>query len=157
MTGCSSAVGSHMMTATATDNAGRTATATRSYTVLAWEVKGFYSPVDMNDALNIVKAGSTVPLKFEIFAGSTEFTTTDKIASFKVGKVPCGALDTTLTDDIELYSTGQTVLRYDSTGGQFIQNWQVPKTSATAPAGSCYAATMTTLDGSSLTAYFKTK
>ena len=52
------------------------------------DLKGFYSPVDMNDALNMVKAGSTVPLKFEIFAGTTEFTTTDKIASFKVGKVP---------------------------------------------------------------------
>jgi hypothetical protein len=157
VTGYHATVGTHTMTATATDVAGRTATATRTYTVLAWELKGFYSPVDMNDALNVVKAGSTVPLKFEIFAGTTEFTTVDKIASFKVGKVTCGDLDTTVTDDIEQYSTGQTVLRYDSTGGQFIQNWQVPKASSTNPAGTCYQATMTTLDGSDLTAYFRTK
>jgi predicted secreted protein len=29
-------------------------------------LKGFYQPVDMNGVYNIVKNGSTVPLKFEI-------------------------------------------------------------------------------------------
>ena len=58
------------MTATATDNAGRTATATRSYTVNAWTTKGFYQPVDMDGVYNTVKGGSTVPLKFELFAGT---------------------------------------------------------------------------------------
>ena len=62
VTGYSTAVGTHAMTATATDEAGRTATASRTYTVLAWTLNGFYSPVDMNEALNRVKAGSTVPL-----------------------------------------------------------------------------------------------
>ena len=60
------------MTATATDNAGRTATATRSYTVLGWTLNGFYQPVDMSTettvVYNSVKNGSTVPLKFEVFA-----------------------------------------------------------------------------------------
>ena len=49
-------------------------------------------------------------------------------------------------------STGGTSLRYDATGGQFIQNWKTPT-----GAGSCYTATMTALDGSSITAYFKIK
>ena len=50
-------------------------------------------------------------------------------------------------------STGGTVLRYDGPAGQFIQNWQTPKT-----AGKCYKVTMTAADAvSKLIAYFKTK
>ena len=51
-----------------------------------------------------------------------------------------------------MVSTGGTSLRYDSTAGQFIQNWQTPKLP-----GVCYIVTMTTDDGSSLTANFKLK
>jgi hypothetical protein len=120
--------------------------------VLAWTLSGFYNPVDMNGVLNTVKGGSTVPLKFEIFAGPTELTSTSAIASFKTAKVDCGSVSGAPTDEIEVTSTGGTSLRYDTTGGQFIQNWQTPKT-----AGICYRAMMTTLDGSTLTAYFKMK
>ena len=150
VSGYSTAVGPHTLFATATDNAGRTATASSSYTVLAWTVSGFYSPVGMFGIVNTVKGGSTVPLKFEIFA-ATELTDVSAIASFKTAEVLCSGLSS-LTDDIEVTTTGGTVLRYDSTSGQFIQNWQTPKL-----AGKCYRATMTTLDGSSLVAYFKTK
>jgi hypothetical protein len=152
VSGYSTAVGSHTMTATATDNAGNTSTVTRSYTVLAWTLTGFYSPVDMGGVLNIVKAGSTVPLKFEMFAGSTELTSLSDIKSFTTAKVNCGALTGAVTDEIEVVSTGGTSLRYDTTGGQFIQNWKTPTGS-----GVCYKATMTAQDGSSLAAFFKTK
>ena len=47
---------------------------------------------------------------------------------------------------------GQTTLRYDSTSGQFIQNWQTPTI-----AGACFKVTMTTQDISTLVAYFKFK
>jgi hypothetical protein len=112
---------------------------------------GFYSPVDMNGVVNTVKGGSTVPLKFEVFAGPTELTSVGSIASFKTATVACGTLATS-SDEIEITSTGGTTLRYDSTAGQFIQNWQTPK-----GAGVCYRATMTTLDGSFLTAFFRTR
>jgi hypothetical protein len=49
-----------------------------------------------------------------------------------------------------MVTTGGTSLRYDSTGGQFIYNWQTPKKPNT-----CYNVTMTATDGSTLTAYFK--
>jgi hypothetical protein len=49
-------------------------------------------------------------------------------------------------------ATGGTSLRYDATEGQFVFNWQTPK-----KPGLCYKATMTTKDGSSLSAYFKLK
>jgi hypothetical protein len=151
VTGYGTGVGSHTLTATATDNAGRTSIATTSYSVLAWTLTGFYSPVDMNGVVNTVKGGSTVPLKFEVFAGPTELTSVGSIASFKTATVACGTLATS-SDEIEITSTGGTTLRYDSTAGQFIQNWQTPK-----GAGVCYRATMTTLDGSFLTAFFRTR
>lgn len=151
VTGYSSAVGTHTLTATATDNAGRTATATRSYTVDPWTFKGFYQPVDMNNVLNTVKGGSTVPLKFELFAGSTELTDTANVVTpLKATKVAC---DTGLSlDEIEMVASGSTALRYDGTAGQYIYNWKTPT-----GAGTCYNVTIAANDGSSQTAKFKLK
>jgi hypothetical protein len=118
-------------------------------TVNAWDLYGFYHPVDMNGVFNTVKGGSTVPLKFEIFAGSTELTDTAYIKSFSSVSVSCTIA---ATDAIEITATGGTSLRYDPIAGQFIFNWQTPKTP-----GACYKVTMTTQDGSSLEAYFKLK
>lgn len=150
VTGYGTKVGSHTLTATAYDLAGNSKVETRSYTVLAWDLKGFYQPVDMNGVLNTVKGGSTVPLKFEVFAGNTELTDVSLVKSFTVKQVACpmGAY----VDEIELVTTGGTVLRYDFTAGQFIQNWQTPK-----KPGYCYQVTMTTQDESSLSANFKVK
>ncbi len=72
--------------------------------------------------------------------------------SFKSQEITCNTTNG-VTDEIELTSTGGTSLRYDTTGGQFIQNWQTPKNSA----GKCYQVTMKTTDGSSLVAFFKLK
>ncbi|MGX5771314.1 PxKF domain-containing protein [Microbacterium trichothecenolyticum] len=153
VSGYSTAVGEHTVSATATDLAGNAGTSTTiTYEVLAWTLKGFYQPVDLG-SLNLVKSGSTVPLKFEVFAGDTELTDVAVVATFKVGTVPCDSLEGVPTDDIEQYSTGATVLRYDTTGGQFIQNWQTPK----GKAGTCYKVTLTTDDGSSVSADFKLK
>ncbi|HXQ34194.1 MAG TPA: PxKF domain-containing protein, partial [Anaerolineales bacterium] len=92
----------------------------------------------------------TVPLKFEVFAGSTELTSITIVQAF-VQKESCLNL-TPLTDDIENYATGSTSLRYDTTGGQFIFNWQTPK-----QVGACYHVTLTTADGSTIPADFKLK
>jgi hypothetical protein len=143
-------VGTHTMTAVAKDLAGNTTTVQRKYNVLAWTLKGFYQPVDMGPVLNTVKGGSTVPFKFEVFAGSTELTD-PSIASFAAKLVACPGTSLP-SDDVEFTTTGATSLRYDSTAGQFIQNWQTPK-----KPGSCYVVTMTTDDGSALSANFKLK
>jgi hypothetical protein len=150
ISGYSAAVGSHTVTATAKDKAGNTASDSRGYTVLAWTLKGFYQPVDMGGVLNIVKNGSTVPLKFEIFVGSTELTDTANVKSLTSAKVNCDG--TAPVDEIEATATGGTSLRYDATAGQFVYNWQTPKT-----AGVCYRVTMTTQDASSLVALFRLK
>ncbi len=155
VSGYSTAVGTHTMTATATDNAGRTATATRSYTVKSWTVKGFYSPVNMGidpatgkQWVNTVKNGSTVPMKFEAFKGATELTDTS-IVTMSVKQIT-GINGT--EDSIETTTTGSTSLRYDTTGGQFVYNWKTPTT-----AGSSYSVTATFVDGSKIIAYFKLK
>src|SRR5215217_891590 len=144
-------VATHTLTATAKDTAGNTAEATITYTVDPWTLKGFYQPVDMNGVYNLVKAGSIVPLKFEVFKGSTELTDIGVRDTVTQKKVTC---DTAATvDEIEQYTTtGQTTFRYDTSGGQFIDNWKSPTTK-----NACYQVTMTFDDGSSLVALFKTK
>jgi VCBS repeat-containing protein len=151
ITGGGTSVGQHSYTATAKDKAGNTATATLNYEVLPWTIKGFYQPVDMNGVWNTVKGGSTVPLKFEIISGSTELTNTSSIKSFTQKSVACpGTL--AAIDEIEIVTTGGTSLRYDSTAGQFIQNWQTPK-----KPGICYITTMTSQDGFTVSANFMLK
>jgi hypothetical protein len=126
-------------------------------TVMAWTLTGFYQPVDMtplgstSKVWNTVKNGSTVPLKFNVYAGSMELTSTSVVDSFSLNLIPCSIG----TDDpIETISTtGGTTLRYDPIAHQFINNWQTPKPAA----GKCYSVTMTTKDGSYLVAYFKLK
>jgi hypothetical protein len=101
--------------------------------------------------VNVVKSGSTVPIKFELFKGSTELTATSNVQQpLKAVGVTCNS---TTSDDIELIATGGTSLRYDATGGQFIYNWQTPS----GKAGTCYKVTISALDGSSQTALFRLK
>lgn len=143
-----SAVGTHTFTATATNGAGLTSTSSFTYTVLAWTAKGFYSPVDMGGTWNTVKGGSTVPLKFEVFRGAQELSDTTSVRHFSTKPAICPGASAP-ADAIEFLTTGGTALRWDSTAGQFIQNWQTPK-----KPGTCHAVTVTMQDGSSLTANF---
>jgi hypothetical protein len=125
-------------------------------TILAWTLAGYYQPVDMSTGalvFNTVKGGSTVPMKFNIYqstqANANERTDVGAVKAFTASPYTCTG---SATDDIELVTTGGTILRYDTSGHQFIQNWQTPKSP-----GTCYQVTMTALDGSRLTAFFKLK
>ena len=148
VTGYSAEVGTHTLTATASDKAGNTATSTRTYTVAPWRTS-VYQPVDVGAVFNTVKNGSTVPVKFAVHAGATQVSDTSKV-TLSAAKVTCatGAAE----DTIEVTATGATSLRYDATAGQFIYNWATPKT-----AGVCYALTMTSADGTAAKALFKLK
>jgi hypothetical protein len=147
VTGYSQDVGTHTLEATATDVAGNSTTASRTYTVKAWTVSGFYAPVDRG-IHNNVKTGATVPLKFEVFAGPTELTNTSVVSTF-TQKIACAS---GVGDDIEQYATGSTSLRYDTSAGQFIFNWKTPSQK-----GACYRVTMVTNDGSPISADFSLK
>ena len=142
--GSTFAPGTTTVTCSATDAAGNTASGSFTVTV-KFQLLGFYQPVDMG-IMNNTKGGSTVPLKFEVFAGTTELTNTSIVQTF-TQRINCAA---GTGDDIEQYATGNTTLRYDTTSGQFIFNWQTPRTP-----GSCYRVTLTTTDGTSIYAEFR--
>jgi uncharacterized delta-60 repeat protein len=150
VSGYSVLVGPHTVSATAQDIAGNQNSASASYTVLAWTTNGFFQPVDMGGVWNTVKGGSTVPLKFEVFAGATELTSTSIVNQ------PLTATQTLCTggttDEIELLASGATSLRYDATSGQFIYNWKTPQ-----KPGYCYVVTVKLEDGTSISANFKLK
>jgi hypothetical protein len=142
---------------TVTDANGCTATTTG--TVAApniWTISGFYQPVDMvpTGVVNTVKGGSTVPLKFNIYGcdGVEKTSVADvqggSVQVFQNGS-SCGGTEQPLE---EVTNSGATNLRYDTTGHQFIQNWQTPR-----GANKCYRVRMTTTDGEYIEALFKTK
>ena len=133
------------------DNHTAATPVSKTFTIKGFTLNGFYKPVDMG-MLNTVKAGSTVPLKFEVFLNGVERTDTTAVKGFSAKSISCTTAAVLSEAPIEVTSTGGTSLRYDTTGGQFIQNWQTPKS-----AGSCYRVTMTTIDGTDISADFKLK
>jgi hypothetical protein len=148
--------GTYPVTATV-NNPNYEGVANGSFVIGAWTTAGFYQPVDMSTTVvvwNTVKGGSTVPLKFNLRAGTTEKTSVSDISSFYQGQVACvGGLEDGV--DATLLTTGGTSLRYSGTpgsDGQFVQNWQTPKLP-----GTCYKVTMTARDGSTINAFFKMK
>lgn len=152
--GASFGFGVTTVTCSATDDAGNTGSNSFTVTVNGFMFAGFHQPVDMN-AVNTVKNGSTIPVKWELFgAGGIEFTDTGAVAAGwpKAQKVNCASLGMTIEDAIETTATGGTSLRYDGTSGQFIYNWQTPK-----QAGTCWRLDVKLVDGSTKSATFKLK
>jgi hypothetical protein len=124
----------------------------------AWASNGFFQPVDMpNPSIvwNTVKNGSTVPLKFELFAGATELTDIVAVQSITSAQVACSAGTEDAIETV-VSTTGGSTLRYDTTAGQFIFNWKTP--SGSSAVGKCYRVTMTAQDlTTTIIAYFKLK
>jgi hypothetical protein len=153
LSGGGTGVGNQTITATATDNAGNVETKTLSYTVAAARANGFYSPIDMNNTLNTVKGGSTVPAKFELFGGASgaEQKALSAVSSVSAKQISCATLTGAADAIEEIVSTNATGLRFDTTGDQFIYNWKTPKSP-----GTCYSLTMTAADQQTkLVAFFK--
>ncbi|RYC07146.1 family 78 glycoside hydrolase catalytic domain [Nocardioides zhouii] len=147
VTGWSDEVGSHTLVATARDLAGNTTTERRTYVVAPWRLTGFYKPVDMGGVVNVVKAGSTVPLKFEVFAGDTELASTDAILGLRTVQTSCTSSS---QDEVETTVTGATELWYDAVEGVFRYNWKTPKAGT-----GCLRLVVITADSSELTALFR--
>jgi len=95
------------------------------------------------------RVGATIPLKFEVSAGSRELADPSIVKPLTTTQAPCSAGP---ADVVELVATGATSLRYDLAEGQFIYNWQTPK-----KPGFCYLVTVALADGSSASASFQLK
>jgi hypothetical protein len=153
--GYSSAVGTHVLTATATDVAGNTSTATLTYSVEPWTISGFSKPIDMT-TWNELKAGNTTQLKFEVFAGPIELTGAQAVAGVGDEQVSC---DTSLPPTGGPGGPGgpgpkkpHGQASVQSIGGHLSVRWDSPNLP-----GTCWRVTLRTLDGSSLSALFKLK
>jgi hypothetical protein len=139
-----------------TDTANFTSPATLSVSIYVQPLThgGFYQPVTMSGStvvFNAGKGGSTVPMKFNVYApDGTEITNTSIVTSTTYTSVSCSG-GTTDPLDPNALATGGTSLRYDTTAHQFIFNWQTP-------GKGCYKFTANLADGTRITnAYFQLK
>lgn len=112
-----------------------------------WTFEGFDVPVDNPPVVNVVKAGSTVPLKFglggarglDIFAPGYPAST-----AASCGNASTDALEETATP-------GSTTLTYDAATGRYHYNWQTDRSWG----GSCRTLVLRFADGSERTALFR--
>ena len=112
----------------------------------------------MNGVVNTIKAGQSVPMKFEVFVNNVEMTDPTiggtTIKSFTQQRISCDTFVGDPVDAVEQTNTGGTSLRYDTTSGQFVANWKTPG----GPKDSCWKAQVTAMDGTSaLEAFFRLK
>jgi hypothetical protein len=103
------------------------------------------------DNYNVVRGGSTVPLKFRVFDGDTgtEITETSGITLTVTSLGRCDAVNATPMDE-EVAHGGSSTVRYST--DQWIANWQTPKTSQ-----HCYVVRAQTDRGGSTEALFRTR
>ena len=136
---------------TVTDSDGAPVTVTRNVTVAstAWPWRGFLQPVDNAPAINVVKAGSAVPVKFglggyrgmDIFAGGSPTS----------GVVACGG---GVPDEVEQTTTpGASTLSYDASTDTYQYVWKTQKNWS----GQCRRLVVELADGTSHWAEFRLK
>ncbi|WP_341997261.1 PxKF domain-containing protein [Microbacterium sp. LWH7-1.2] len=145
-------VGAHVVTYRSVDAAGNVEAAKKvTLTVVQPRTfTGFYAPVDMAGVVNVVKSGSTVPLKFELFFGEEELTSTTAIESLRTVQHSCDPAAP--TDEVETVVTGGTSLVYDEEAGQFQYNWKTSKGTT-----GCVDVIVRSTDGVELKAQFRLK
>lgn len=116
-------VGPKTFTVNATDNAGNPNSVTVNYTV-AYNFSGFFQPVDNGSVLNVVKAGSAVPVKFSL---GGNFGLNIMAANYPAsGAVTCSISE--LPDAIEeTVAAGGSSLSYDATTNQYTYVWKTDK------------------------------
>jgi hypothetical protein len=152
------AVGTHTFTAA---YAGSAAYSNSTSTSVSVEIDpadgdvtlhGFARPIDMNGVVNTAKGGSTIPLKFSATIEGASVSDLSYVTRFAVTQIMCNSLST-VTDEVEVTTTGGTQLRYDDNAQQFVQNWKLPSTK-----NRCYRVDVSVLGAAdALTAYVMTR
>ena len=113
---------------------------------------GFLQPIDNLPTLNSVKAGQTIPIKWQLKDAAGNLI--NDLGSLAPNGLPpeplhCGSAPVDVIE--ELSAPGSTVFRFDGT--QFIYNWQTTKSWA----GGCRTLQVRLSDGTSYYAQFTFK
>ena len=141
------------VTCSATDGHGNEGSASFTVTIAGYTFVGFFQPIDNGAAVNAVKGGSTVPVKWKLLGeGGVELTSLGAVDLARTGTyvVPCTSAGTEVP--VELTTTGGTTLRYDLTAAQYIFNWQTPR-----QPGACVRLEVAFTDHTTKTASFRLK
>ena len=116
----------------------------------AWPWGGFYQPVDNLPVVNVVNAGSTVPMKFSVGG----YRGTDLFAAGFPASSAQSCLAGAPSDVLEQVSSpGASGLTYDAGSDRYQLNWKTQKSWA----GSCRTLVLKLRDGSTHTAQFRFK
>jgi len=139
---------------TAVDNAGNPSTTTMASYSVRYNFIGFLPPVDNLPTFNVVKAGRTIPVKWQLKDAGGGFISDLSAVEFNplhYRQINCdsGAPTDLITPDAT--TTGATSLRYDSTNNQYVFNWQTSSTFA----GKCYELLLNLDDGTQQIARFR--
>ncbi len=134
-------------TTTSTTTSPTTSTLPTTTTLASCVFSGFFSPVDNNPVVNVVKAGAAVPVKF----GFCQSGTLTIFSSGSPASSPhaCG---TQATDDIELtVAVSTSGLTFDPASSRYQYNWKTEKEWA----GQCRTLSLVFTNGSTRTAEFR--
>jgi hypothetical protein len=116
----------------------------------AWPWGGFYQPVDNLPVVNVVNAGSTVPMKFSVGG----YRGTDLFAAGFPASSAQSCLMGAPSDVLEQVSSpGASGLTYDAGSDRYQLNWKTQKSWT----GSCRTLVLKLRDGSTHTAQFRFK
>ena len=144
-----SSVGMKTVPCTATDAAGNTSSANASYQVI-YNWTGFFQPIDAAPTVNVVKAGSAVPVKFSLMGNQGLTIFAAQSPSSKQISCDSGAP----ADEIEQTVTaGASSLTYDAASDTYTYVWKTDK----AWTNTCRQLSVTLNDGTVHTANFRFK
>ena len=142
-------VGMKTLSVTATDIVGHTTTATRTYRVV-WPFTGFFAPVDNPPVVNVVKAGSSVPIKFGL--GGNRGLAIFAANSPSSVRISCNSSQPEETLE-QIDAPSASGLSYDAATQRYHYTWKTNR----AWAGTCRQLVVTLVDGTSHVANFKFK
>jgi hypothetical protein len=141
-------IGTFVVRVRATDSGGLTAIAPTTVTVI-FNWTGFFPPIAAEPVVNVVRAGSAVPVKFSLGGDrGTEILA----AGFPVS-LPMDCTTGDLSPGVPTATAGGSTLAYDASSGQYVYVWKTDRSWS----GSCRRLVVQLADGTLHEAVFQFK
>ncbi len=123
-----STLGTKTFAVNAVDVAGNVSSASVTYTVVPWTFTGFFSPVENRPVLNVVKAGNSVPMKWQLQDQTGTFVTSlSAVTKTWSWPIDCASqVESNVVPDDALAS-GSSGLQYDPVQNQYVFAWKTAK------------------------------